>query len=80
MPVPTAYRPAGHGPSCWDKIKLGFMMGAAVGAGSGLLFGGFSIWRLGLRGRDAWYTLGRTIGASGGTFGLFMAVGSGIRC
>lgn len=32
-------------PSCWDRMKLGFMIGFCVGMASGALFGGFSALR-----------------------------------
>lgn len=32
-------------PSCWDRIKLGFMIGASVGMASGVIFGGYSVLR-----------------------------------
>lgn len=35
----------GHGPSCWDRVKTGFMIGFCVGVASGALFGGFSALR-----------------------------------
>lgn len=41
MAVPQ-YGRQGQGPSCFDKIKIGFVMGACVGAGAGVLLGGFS--------------------------------------
>ncbi|XP_077990178.1 reactive oxygen species modulator 1-like [Glandiceps talaboti] len=70
----------GAGPSCWDRIKMGFMLGFAVGMGSGAIFGGFSALRYGVRGRELLGTVGKTMVSGGGTFGLFMAIGSGIRC
>lgn len=43
MPVPQGnFR---QGPSCWDRIKLGFMMGFSVGLATGVLFGGFQALR-----------------------------------
>lgn len=45
MPVPGgAYQT--HGPSCFDKMKMGFMIGFCVGMASGGLFGGFTALRL----------------------------------
>lgn len=44
-PPPGAYGNYGQGqqgPSCFDRMKLGFMMGFTVGLGAGVLFGGFS--------------------------------------
>lgn len=39
MPVANV-GPRGRQPSCFDRVKYGFMMGAAVGLVSGALFGG----------------------------------------
>jgi len=79
MPVPSgAY--GQQAPSCFDRIKIGFMMGCCVGAASGALFGGFSALRFGLRGRELLSTMGKSMFQGGGTFGTFMAIGTGIRC
>jgi hypothetical protein len=47
MPVPTGYQVVGgqQGPTCFQKLKLGFMMGAAIGASTGVLLGGFAAFR-----------------------------------
>lgn len=78
------YIPQGQGqlqrPSCWSRIKMGFALGFSVGLAGGVLFGGFSAWRMGLRGREMVSTMGKVMVQSGGTFGTFMAIGSGIRC
>lgn len=43
MPVPVgSYQ---TGPSCWDRMKMGFTIGFCVGMASGALFGGFSALR-----------------------------------
>jgi len=34
-----------QGPSCFDRMKLGFTIGFCVGMASGALFGGFSALR-----------------------------------
>jgi ABC-type nitrate/sulfonate/bicarbonate transport system permease component len=43
-----AVMPSGgaQGPSCFDRVKIGFLMGACVGMASGAIFGGFTALRL----------------------------------
>ncbi|XP_073995215.1 reactive oxygen species modulator 1 [Rhodnius prolixus] len=78
MPVPVGgYQ---SGPTCWDKMRMGFLIGFSVGIASGALFGGFTAFRYGLRGRELVNNLAKTMLQSGGTFGTFMAIGTGIRC
>jgi len=79
-PPPSGYGYGSHGPTCMDRVKTGFMIGFCVGMASGALFGGFSALRYGLRGRELVNTVGKTMLQGGGTFGTFMAVGTGIRC
>ena len=43
---------AQQGPSCFDRVKLGFMMGMCIGMASGAIFGGFGGFRYGLRGKE----------------------------
>jgi hypothetical protein len=45
MPVPQGNINYRQGPSCWDRIKLGFFMGASIGLATGVLFGGFQALR-----------------------------------
>lgn len=77
-----SYSPQGQPqrPSCMSRIKMGFMLGMSVGMAGGILFGSYSAWRMGLRGREMFGTIGKVMLQSGGTFGTFMAIGSGIRC
>ncbi|XP_075211546.1 reactive oxygen species modulator 1 [Lycorma delicatula] len=75
--VPGAYH---QGPSCWDRIRMGFTIGFCVGMASGALFGGYGALRAGLRGRQLVNNMGKTMLSAGGTFGTFMAIGTGIRC
>ncbi|EPB79803.1 hypothetical protein ANCCEY_01177 [Ancylostoma ceylanicum] len=46
--------PPGHGqpPTCFQKIRMGFMMGCMIGGATGVLIGGFSALRMGLRGKE----------------------------
>ncbi|EEB11996.1 conserved hypothetical protein [Pediculus humanus corporis] len=68
------------GPSCWDKVKMGFAIGFCVGLVSGTIFGGFTAFRYGLRGKELVSNVGKVMLQGGGTFGTFLAIGSGIRC
>lgn len=65
---------------CFDRIKFGFLLGAGVGVGLGAMYGSFYALRHGVRGKDLFRLVGSTVTQTGGTFGVFMAVGSGIRC
>lgn len=47
MPAVPGSMYQGQGPSCFDKMKMGFYLGFAVGMASGALFGGFSALRWG---------------------------------
>ena len=76
--VPSGYYQ--QGPSCFDRMKMGFMLGCCVGMASGALFGGFSALRGGLRGRELVNTVGKVMLQGGGSFGTFLAIGSGLRC
>ncbi|OAD60846.1 Reactive oxygen species modulator 1 [Eufriesea mexicana] len=76
-PVSNIYHQA---PSCWDRVKQGFMIGFCVGMASGVIFGGYSVIRYGLRGKEMIRNLGKAVLQGSGTFGTFMAIGSGIRC
>jgi hypothetical protein len=99
MVVPQGYQQRvqrQQGPSCWDKLKMGFMMGCMIGGSTGIIIGGFSLFRLtafqlstakakanfrsGLRGREALRQVGKTAAQMGGSFGIFMAVAQGLRC
>ena len=46
----------------------------------GIIFGGVGALRMGLRGGELIQTVGKTALQGGGTFGTFMAIGTGIRC
>jgi len=59
---------------------MGFALGGMVGAAIGVLFGGYSGWRVGLRGAELLRVTGKSALQSGGAFGGFMAIGSVIRC
>ncbi|CAK7319708.1 Reactive oxygen species modulator 1 [Vulpes lagopus] len=81
LQMPVAVGPYGQSqPSCFDRVKMGFVMGCAVGMAAGALFGTFSCLRIGMRGRELMGGIGKTMMQSGGTFGTFMAIGMGIRC
>lgn len=78
--MPVAGRSHGGGASCFDRIKFGMMIGGAVGLSVGAIFGTGAGIRYGLRGRELLTNLGKVMLQSGGTFAVFMGVGSAIRC
>lgn len=46
LQMPVAVGPYGQTqPSCFDRVKMGFMMGFAVGMAAGAMFGTFSCLR-----------------------------------
>uniref|UniRef100_A0A0N5BBK1 Reactive oxygen species modulator 1 n=1 Tax=Strongyloides papillosus TaxID=174720 RepID=A0A0N5BBK1_STREA len=78
MPVPASA--VGGQQSCFDKIRIGFMMGAVIGGATGVLLSGFAGFRMGLRGTQLLREVGKTAAQSAGSFGVFMSVAQGIRC
>ncbi|KAJ1530347.1 hypothetical protein ONE63_005260 [Megalurothrips usitatus] len=78
--VGNVYGGQGQGPSCFDRMKMGAMIGFCVGMASGAIFGGVTALRYGLRGRELVNSAGKAMLQAGGTFGTFMAIGTGIRC
>lgn len=68
------------GPSCWEKVKVGFFLGFCVGVVSATFFGGWNAFRCGQRGKELVSTVGKLGLQGGGTFGTFLAIGNGIRC
>ncbi|XP_051003644.1 reactive oxygen species modulator 1-like [Acomys russatus] len=67
-------------PSCFNRVKIGFVVGCAVGMAASALFGTFSCLRIGMRGRELMGGIGKTMMQSGGTVGTFRAIRMGIRC
>lgn len=77
MPVPVNHHAAG--PSTFDKLKMGAMMGGTVGVILGFIYGTTNIFRYGAGTNGIMRTLGQYMAASGATFGFFMSIGSVIR-
>ncbi|KAG9251364.1 reactive mitochondrial oxygen species modulator 1-domain-containing protein [Emericellopsis atlantica] len=67
------------GPSTFDKLKMGAMMGGTVGCILGFMYGTINIFRYGAGTNGVMRTLGQYMAGSGATFGFFMGVGSVIR-
>ncbi|VUC21393.1 unnamed protein product [Clonostachys rosea] len=79
MPPVAAIPHGQHGPSVFDKFKMGAMMGGTVGTIMGLIYGTVNVFRYGAGTNGIMRTLGQYMAASGATFGFFMGVGSVIR-
>ena len=69
-----------RGPTCFERVKYGAMIGFAIGISTGAIFGSAAGIRYGLRGRELLTQLGKIMLQSGGSFAVFLAVGSAIRC
>ena len=67
-------------PSCFDRMKMSFVMDCSMGMAAGALFGTFSYLRMGMWGWELMGSIGKTMMQSDGTFGTFMAIGMGIWC
>jgi len=78
MPV-VAGPPQGHGPSTFDKMKMGALMGTSVGMIMGFIVGTVTIFNYGAGPNGVMRTLGKYMLGSGATFGMFMSIGSVIR-
>ncbi|EKM83646.1 hypothetical protein AGABI1DRAFT_81413 [Agaricus bisporus var. burnettii JB137-S8] len=76
MPLPP---PRQQGPTVWQKLRMGAMMGTGVGLTIGFIFGSWSIIRGGAGPRGAMATLSQYMLSSAATFGFFLAIGSVIR-
>ncbi|GAB7353483.1 hypothetical protein MBLNU459_g3935t1 [Dothideomycetes sp. NU459] len=78
MPVPAGH-PGMAGPSTFDKLKMGAMMGGSVGLIIGFIFGATNIIRFGPGPNGMLRTLGQYMAGSAATFGFFMGIGTTIR-
>lgn len=65
---------------CWERFKMGALMGGTVGACIGAMFGTFAVLRHGHGGNGFFPTIGKIMLQSGASFGLFMGIGGLVRC
>ncbi|KAI9760335.1 MAG: Rho GTPase [Chaenotheca gracillima] len=73
MPVPVGAVPSGggrQGPSLFDKMKMGAMMGGSVGLIIGFIFGSVNIIRYGAGANGIMRSLGQYMAGSAATFGF----------
>jgi len=75
-PPPVHYQ---DGPSVWQKMKMGALMGGGVGLTIGFIFGSWTILRGGVGPRGFLGTLSQYMLSSAATFSFFLAIGSVIR-
>ncbi|OOO06977.1 Reactive oxygen species modulator 1 [Aspergillus oryzae] len=71
MPV-VAGPPQAHGPSTFDKMKMGAMMGSTVGGIMGFIIGTVTIFQYGAGPNGVMRTLGKYMLGSGATFGFWL--------
>lgn len=77
MPPPvTAYQ---QGPTCFDQVKMGFQLGACIGLGVGVLYGGLT-WFRGHGGGNGIAHVGKMMVQQAGTMGVFVSIAQLIRC
>ncbi|KAG0128475.1 reactive mitochondrial oxygen species modulator 1-domain-containing protein [Tuber indicum] len=81
MPVPVSASGGhgSHGPTLFDKMKLGAIMGTSVGLCIGFLFGGYNLMKHGAGPNGFLRSLGQYMLGSAATFGFFMSIGTAIR-
>ncbi|KAL1959835.1 hypothetical protein VTO42DRAFT_980 [Malbranchea cinnamomea] len=77
--VPAGASGGHHGPSTFDKMKMGALMGGSVGLIMGFIIGTVSIFQYGAGPNGVMRTLGKYMTGSAATFGFFMSIGSVIR-
>ncbi|PGH13452.1 hypothetical protein AJ80_06321 [Polytolypa hystricis UAMH7299] len=68
-----------QGPSTFDKLKMGAMMGGCMYLTDLYILGTVSIMQYGAGPNGVMRTLGKFMLGSGATFGFFMSIGSVIR-
>jgi len=65
--------------NCLTNCVYGGTIGAIGGGSFGLFLGGAGAYSGGLRGRDLFRAAGKAGAQSGAMFGLFLAIGTGLR-
>lgn len=70
---------------CYDRFKMGVLMGSTVGTCLGIIFGTVSALSgrgaaTGANSRGFLRQVGKSVFQSGASFGFFMGIGSLVRC